>query len=415
MGIFFATSPLTHLWLQQFFGIAFCIGFGTGSLLGEMWLRRDSGLEAELILNLDRTIGLRPTRTSILFCKPSSDPRRTCEITRGSFGSRMPNKDARKSSFPMANQNGKPNLRATSNLTCFGVKQWPRIPIRREAIHRYTSFLNANEKRGASRRLTETFDRQKSKCENPPFRSATTLSRTRKRRYSTARRAHGSGTSERMSEQLYWMIGRNSSAGIPPLREHSCFYTSSSWDQLSNAALGLLQTGTPYELRLQMLHADGTQRWVIGRGEAVRDDGGHIRQFRGTVENANESRRRIAKRDSQLPKPKTAQTIRDLLIQAHAEENSRVASELGDNISQSYHCWRRAPFQCLPLSNDLEIGGSLELVGRRGATMLCILFVDCGSIGSNGRFQRCDDSQAYPKRHPLRCATFDRSWLEPDN
>jgi len=43
MGIFFATSPLTHLWLQQFFGIAFCIGFGTSSLLGEMWLRRDSG------------------------------------------------------------------------------------------------------------------------------------------------------------------------------------------------------------------------------------------------------------------------------------------------------------------------------------------------------------------------------------
>ena len=38
MGIFFATSPLTHLQPQQFFGIAFWIGFSTSTLLGEVWL-----------------------------------------------------------------------------------------------------------------------------------------------------------------------------------------------------------------------------------------------------------------------------------------------------------------------------------------------------------------------------------------
>jgi hypothetical protein len=40
MGIFFATSALTHLQPRQFFGIAFWIGFSTSTLVGEFWLRR---------------------------------------------------------------------------------------------------------------------------------------------------------------------------------------------------------------------------------------------------------------------------------------------------------------------------------------------------------------------------------------
>jgi len=40
MGIFFATSPLTHLQPNQFFGVAFWIGFSTSTALGEFWLRR---------------------------------------------------------------------------------------------------------------------------------------------------------------------------------------------------------------------------------------------------------------------------------------------------------------------------------------------------------------------------------------
>jgi hypothetical protein len=39
MGVFFATSSLTHLKPQQFFGIAFWIGFSASTLLGEVWLR----------------------------------------------------------------------------------------------------------------------------------------------------------------------------------------------------------------------------------------------------------------------------------------------------------------------------------------------------------------------------------------
>ena len=43
MGIFFATSPLTHLEPSQFFGIAFWIGFSINTVAVEFWLRSRGG------------------------------------------------------------------------------------------------------------------------------------------------------------------------------------------------------------------------------------------------------------------------------------------------------------------------------------------------------------------------------------
>lgn len=40
MGVFFATSRLTHLTPQQFFGIAFWIGFSINTIAIETWIRR---------------------------------------------------------------------------------------------------------------------------------------------------------------------------------------------------------------------------------------------------------------------------------------------------------------------------------------------------------------------------------------
>jgi Predicted membrane protein (DUF2306) len=43
MGIFFATSRVTHLSPEQFFGIAFWIGFSINTLIVELWLRSQAG------------------------------------------------------------------------------------------------------------------------------------------------------------------------------------------------------------------------------------------------------------------------------------------------------------------------------------------------------------------------------------
>ena len=43
MGIFFATTRITHLAPEQFFGIAFWIGFSINTLIVELWLRSREG------------------------------------------------------------------------------------------------------------------------------------------------------------------------------------------------------------------------------------------------------------------------------------------------------------------------------------------------------------------------------------
>ena len=43
MGIFLATSRITHLAPEQFFGIAFWIGFSINTLIVELWLRSPEG------------------------------------------------------------------------------------------------------------------------------------------------------------------------------------------------------------------------------------------------------------------------------------------------------------------------------------------------------------------------------------
>jgi hypothetical protein len=43
MGMFFATSKVTHLSPEQFFGIAFWIGFSINTLMVELWLRSQAG------------------------------------------------------------------------------------------------------------------------------------------------------------------------------------------------------------------------------------------------------------------------------------------------------------------------------------------------------------------------------------
>jgi hypothetical protein len=43
MGIFFATSRVTHLSPHQFFGIAFWIGFSVNTVIVQLWLRSQAG------------------------------------------------------------------------------------------------------------------------------------------------------------------------------------------------------------------------------------------------------------------------------------------------------------------------------------------------------------------------------------
>lgn len=135
------------------------------------------------------------------------------------------------------------------------------------------------------------------------------------------------------SEELYRMIGREN-AKIPPFKEHFCFYTSESWIRLVDATLELLQTGTPYELTLQMLHADGGRRWVIRNGEAVSDQHGDVVELCGTVHEISEWMARAGNAAPDRRRSSIAADTAGRLIQAQEEKNAKLATELRENICQ---------------------------------------------------------------------------------
>ena len=135
------------------------------------------------------------------------------------------------------------------------------------------------------------------------------------------------------SEQLYGIVGREN-ATIPPFKEHCRFHTSESWIRLVDATLELLQNRTPYELRLQMLHADGTRKWVIRHGEAVCNEHGDILQLRGTVQDVSDSMRHAGKADRDWHTRSGDEDAASRLIQAHEQENAKRASELRDSVCQ---------------------------------------------------------------------------------
>jgi PAS domain S-box-containing protein len=126
------------------------------------------------------------------------------------------------------------------------------------------------------------------------------------------------------SRELYLIAGRDPGLPAVSYKEHSTIYTAESWERLRRAVEEALQTGKPYELDLEMIRADGTRRWLIGRGEASRDASGRIVQLRGTVQditerkNANDALASWGRR----------------LIEAQEQERTRVARDLHDHISQ---------------------------------------------------------------------------------
>jgi PAS domain S-box-containing protein len=137
------------------------------------------------------------------------------------------------------------------------------------------------------------------------------------------------------SEQLYRIAGRDLETAVPSFKNHSSFYTADSWDRLTAATIRVLQTGQPYELELQMRRTDGSRRRVIGSGEAVHDANGDILRLCGTVEDITESKWQLIRgeREPESQRDPTCK-ISGRLIQAHEEENTRIAKELRDNICQ---------------------------------------------------------------------------------
>ena len=105
------------------------------------------------------------------------------------------------------------------------------------------------------------------------------------------------------SDETYRILGVD--PGRSPLshEEQSRIFTAESWARVVAAMDRLLEAGMPCELDVEFRHADGSQRWLTARGEAVRDASGRIVMLRGTTQDITARRRAeeaLRERDREL-------------------------------------------------------------------------------------------------------------------
>jgi len=85
------------------------------------------------------------------------------------------------------------------------------------------------------------------------------------------------------SEELYRMYGFDSSQPPPLYTESAKLFTPASWELLSSSIANAVETGTPYEIELEMVPKTGGRKWMLARGELVRDTHGNPVRVRGVV------------------------------------------------------------------------------------------------------------------------------------
>ena len=159
------------------------------------------------------------------------------------------------------------------------------------------------------------------------------------------------------SEELYRIVGRDASLPAISYKEHSQLYAQESWDRLQAAVEAALNTGTPYELVLEMLRADGTHRWVTARGEPQRDSNGRIAGLRGTVQDITE--RKLAE--------EALSSVNGRLLEAQEAERARIARDLHDDIGQRLALLTVVLSEAkglLPDSSGGELRGCLDALQR---------------------------------------------------
>ncbi|HEX7627974.1 MAG TPA: PAS domain-containing protein [Candidatus Methanoperedens sp.] len=86
------------------------------------------------------------------------------------------------------------------------------------------------------------------------------------------------------SPGYYRIIGRDMALPPPDYKGHLEIYTQESAARMEAAVAETLKNGTPYELDMELLHPDGSRRFMVARGEAVRDAKGQVAMLRGTLQ-----------------------------------------------------------------------------------------------------------------------------------
>ncbi len=133
------------------------------------------------------------------------------------------------------------------------------------------------------------------------------------------------------SEEMYRIFGRDPDAGPASYAEHPALYTLESWERLREAVAQALQSGASYELELELASPGRLDKWVVARGEAVRDGMDAIIGLRGTAQDVTDRRR--TRKVLQDYSERVKQLLYRL-VDTQESERRNLASSLHDLIGQ---------------------------------------------------------------------------------
>lgn len=97
-----------------------------------------------------------------------------------------------------------------------------------------------------------------------------------------------STNSHTWSEEIYRIYGRD--LDLPPAnyQEVSQYFTPESWANLATVVEKCLTQGLAYQCDAEVVRSDGEHRWIIARGEVIRDAADRIMALHGTVQDITE-------------------------------------------------------------------------------------------------------------------------------
>jgi diguanylate cyclase (GGDEF)-like protein/PAS domain S-box-containing protein len=93
------------------------------------------------------------------------------------------------------------------------------------------------------------------------------------------------------SEELYHLYGFDPTAPPPPFTEQIKLFTPASWKKLSSSLEQTRTIGTPCELELETVNQDGSNGWMLVRGEASKDSNGKIISIFGASQDITVSKK----------------------------------------------------------------------------------------------------------------------------
>ncbi len=151
------------------------------------------------------------------------------------------------------------------------------------------------------------------------------------------------------SEELFRILGLDPSQTAPDIAHQESLYTNESWQRLSAAISEAQASGVPYELELETRRPDGSNGWVLTRGEAVRDLNGAIIGLQGVAADVTESRRAAA----ELTKLTTYDPLTGL------PNRSALFDEISRTTSIGHHAGQHTTVLMVDLDHFKDINDTL--------------------------------------------------------